>query len=360
MHELPRDLRIGVFQGDHLVREQVIREARRVSVGSAPRNDIRLAGEGLPRRFPLFERTRRGSWFRFTAAMQGLVCFEDEHAELTLDELRDQSRLWHGRYSLHLPEHVHGKVMFGQVSIVFQLVPTREAQAAPPGRWHASLLAGSAAAAVLVCGLVLPSLIEREPSTFHAPPARAPAPRLDEPAAAAPSTPLLLGDPVMLFAALARGDAAAPVGDRAPPAGSGQLRAAAPLPRPNIGAVESRSREAERRIPARAPARAWVADGLLTADVIRAEIERRKGAILSAYERALRHRPDLEGLIEVRFTVDGEGRVGEVAIVRDTLGDPEVAARIVTLLPSWRFPAPAAGPVTWAYPFTFRPAHALP
>jgi len=363
MHRLPRDLRIGVFQGDHLVREQVIHEARRVSVGSAPRNDIRLAGEGLPRTFPLFERTRRGSWFRFTEAMQGLVCFEDEAAELTLDELRCQSRLWHGRYSLHLPEHVHGKVMFGQVSIVFQLVPTRESAALPFAVGYVPWLAGATAAAALLIGLALPSLIGRDPRSPRAQvaPPVAPVETAADPTAA-PPTPLLLGDSVTLFAALAQVGRAVLASGPTVPSDSGQLLSSAPLQGPAVGAIETRARADERRVASRASPKdsAYVADGMLTPEIVAAEIGRRKSAILSAYEHALRRRPDLEGEIEVQFTVDAEGRVTDVAIARDTLGDPEVAARIQTLMPSWRFPAPAAGGVTYAYPFTFRPAQKLP
>jgi TonB family protein len=92
--------------------------------------------------------------------------------------------------------------------------------------------------------------------------------------------------------------------------------------------------------------------------VVTTEIERRKGAIVAAYERALRRDPSLAGRVEVAFTIDARGRASDVAVTVDSLGAPEVAHRILTLLPTWRFPASRGGAQRYAYPFLFRPVGA--
>ncbi len=62
-------------------------------------------------------------------------------------------------------------------------------------------------------------------------------------------------------------------------------------------------------------------------------------------------------MMEVRFTIDGDGSVRRVSGTRDTLRTPELANRIKQIVETWRFPAPLAGaPVQVIYPFTFRRA----
>jgi hypothetical protein len=98
----------------------------------------------------------------------------------------------------------------------------------------------------------------------------------------------------------------------------------------------------------------YAPDGTLNANVVAAEIERRKDAIVAAYEHALRRNPDLAGKIEVQFKVDAHGQVRDVVITRDTLGDGETSERVKSVLASWRLPAPRDGDEYYAYPFTFR------
>jgi hypothetical protein len=85
----------------------------------------------------------------------------------------------------------------------------------------------------------------------------------------------------------------------------------------------------------------WFADATLDAREVASEIDRREGVILASYEHALKRRPELAG--RVRFRIDEEGRVRDVAVVRDTMGDAEVADRIRAVPPTWRLPAPAHG-----------------
>jgi hypothetical protein len=95
-------------------------------------------------------------------------------------------------------------------------------------------------------------------------------------------------------------------------------------------------------------------DGSLAPSVVASEIDRRKRAIRSAYEHALRRDPTLAGQVEVRFTVGPSGQPSDIEVVRDSLDSPEVVERIKTVMPTWRFPTPAGAPQVYSYPFTFK------
>jgi TonB family protein len=104
----------------------------------------------------------------------------------------------------------------------------------------------------------------------------------------------------------------------------------------------------------------YVPDGALTPSVLRSEIERKQDAISSVYERALRHNPSLAGRMELSFIIDSTGRVNNVDISHDSVGDPELEADLKRLVSGWRFPAPPDGEVEVHYPLTFRPKERSP
>jgi hypothetical protein len=127
---------------------------------------------------------------------------------------------------------------------------------------------------------------------------------------------------------------------------------------PRVAAPDSEigERTGERAIRLRDGRRTprYYPDGSLAPSVVAAEIDRRKGAVVSAYEHALRRDPTLEGRVEVRFTVGASGQPSHIQVVRDSLDSPEVIERIKTVMPTWRFPSPAGGAQVYSYPFVFK------
>ena len=82
-------------------------------------------------------------------------------------------------------------------------------------------------------------------------------------------------------------------------------------------------------------------------------IRRRQASLKKAYESSLKNNPNLQGRIELEWTIGADGKVTAVKILSDSVGDAELARKIVRLVKRWRFPA--TGSVsTIRYPLVFR------
>lgn len=92
----------------------------------------------------------------------------------------------------------------------------------------------------------------------------------------------------------------------------------------------------------------------VTPPEIRAEIERRSGAFVAAYERALKDQPALEGTIDVAFTLEKDGSLSDVVVVRDEVGSREINQRVVEAMSTWRLPPPAGGAMRVKTPIQFK------
>jgi outer membrane biosynthesis protein TonB len=82
-------------------------------------------------------------------------------------------------------------------------------------------------------------------------------------------------------------------------------------------------------------------------------VKARMGLIKACYENGLKRNPNLKGKIAIRFTILETGGIADVAAAQNTIGQPEVAACIMSTVRSWRTPFRPAGPVTVEYPFVF-------
>ena len=96
--------------------------------------------------------------------------------------------------------------------------------------------------------------------------------------------------------------------------------------------------------------------GSLDQSQIKSVVTRRMGAINGCYEKQLKRNPKLAGKVRVQFTILESGRVSDVQIVEDTLGDSEVARCMTARMGGWRFPPPAGGTITVRFPFIFEPS----
>jgi len=83
------------------------------------------------------------------------------------------------------------------------------------------------------------------------------------------------------------------------------------------------------------------------------EVRARSGAVQACYHRSLRHNPNLNGKLKVRWTITADGSVSAVQIPEDNMGDASVASCIRGLVSRWRFPAPSKGSVDVVFPFVF-------
>jgi hypothetical protein len=361
---------VGVYCRKELRTQRVIDGKGTISVGREPRNTIVCDGPDVPASFPLVEREPGGCWLNFTEDMHGQVTLAGDATPLSFEELGAIAESHHGRKRLFVSDQAEERVDFGEYTLVLNMQPSRG------GRWagwaHAiNPRARAAVGIIAIVGLAaligLPIVARHGPSPLV--PAAVTTAPTKAPRATAAEAPIVLppmgisvwlGPPMAVVGAIVAPALTLPAISGAPAteaAGSG-LRHATATSAVTVRLQTSGERGRER--PVRAGGAAYFADGMLDPAVLTKEIERRKGAIVAAYEHALRRDPHLAGRVEVEFVIDRRGHVGDVAITLDSLGSAEVARRILTLLPTWRLPAPTSGAQRYAYPFLFRPVFGSP
>jgi hypothetical protein len=117
----PKVLRIGILQAGKIVAERVV-ERESVTIGQAAKNMFALpAATGLPSSFILFEFSAKGYALNFTAGMDGRISL-DEHV-VPLPHLRQShSQKSEGLWSVFLNERSRGKLVIGDLTVLFQFV----------------------------------------------------------------------------------------------------------------------------------------------------------------------------------------------------------------------------------------------
>jgi hypothetical protein len=127
----PKILRIGIIQNGKIVEERLVRKRESVTIGQSTRNTFVVpASNALPRTFTIFELTPAGYAINFSDMMDGRVSLGDQVVALpALRQGRAQKKgeLWH----LLLPERSRGKVVIGDVTVLFQFVTPPPVQPRP-------------------------------------------------------------------------------------------------------------------------------------------------------------------------------------------------------------------------------------
>jgi hypothetical protein len=136
-------LRIGIIQNGKIVEERLVRKRENVTVGQSTKNTFVVpASNHLPRTFVLFELTPAGYALNFTDAMDGRVSLGEQ--VVALPALRQGGKaqrkgdLWH----LMMNDRSRGKVVIGDVTVLFQFVTPPPVQPRPqlPPSVRSSLL----------------------------------------------------------------------------------------------------------------------------------------------------------------------------------------------------------------------------
>jgi TonB family protein len=128
----PKILRIGVIQAGKIIEERLIRQRVTVTIGASARNTIVVPASALPRSFNLFELTGGQYTLRFNDSMDGRVSVGNQ--VLSLDQIRQQNIAQSkggSVLSLQLTEASRGKVLLGEVTLLFQFVTPPPIQPRP-------------------------------------------------------------------------------------------------------------------------------------------------------------------------------------------------------------------------------------
>jgi len=118
----PKVLRIGIVQNRQLVQERWIRHGETVTVGESTKNTFVLPPSQLPKRYQLF--VFRGGRYalHFDQGVAGKISYRN--AVMSLDQLRERGDAVSkgDGYLLPLTERSRGKVMLGDITVLFQFV----------------------------------------------------------------------------------------------------------------------------------------------------------------------------------------------------------------------------------------------
>jgi TonB family protein len=111
--------------------------------------------------------------------------------------------------------------------------------------------------------------------------------------------------------------------------------------------------------PAKGDKRKEAADAIdrfragLNADSVRMVVRHHLPQVRVCYDRALKQKPDLAGIVEIRFTISDKGRVGASSVYRNTSGHDGLGKCLAITIKRWRFPRPVGGAMDFVYPFVF-------
>jgi outer membrane biosynthesis protein TonB len=126
----PKILRIGIIQGGRIVEERLVRERISVTIGQSAKNMFVVPTEALPRSMVMFEVTPQGYALNFTGQMDGRISLGDAVVPLLQLQSRSQARPG-GFFQLPLNEKARGKVMVGDMTLLFQFVTPPPRQPRP-------------------------------------------------------------------------------------------------------------------------------------------------------------------------------------------------------------------------------------
>ncbi|MCU1279937.1 MAG: putative abductin-like protein, partial [bacterium] len=123
--------RIGIIQNGKIVEERLVRKRENVTIGQSTRNTFVVpASNALPRTFTIFELTPAGYAINFSDMMDGRVSLGDQVVALPAlrqGKAQKKGELWH----LLLPDRSRGKVVIGDVTVLFQFVTPPPVQPRP-------------------------------------------------------------------------------------------------------------------------------------------------------------------------------------------------------------------------------------
>lgn len=127
----PKVLRVGVIQGGKIIEERIIRKRETVTVGGSERNHFVINAPGLASRFELFQLVGNDYILNFTESMSGRVGLPA--GVQSLEQLRTSGAARNAgtHFQVKLNDNSRGKVVIGEVTLLFQFVTPPPVQPRP-------------------------------------------------------------------------------------------------------------------------------------------------------------------------------------------------------------------------------------
>ncbi|MBM4318434.1 MAG: energy transducer TonB [Deltaproteobacteria bacterium] len=134
-------LRVGIIQGGRIIEERLLRKRAPVTVGWSPKNTFVIPVTALPPSFMLFELRSDSYFLNFKEGHKGRISLDDGVVDLATLREQGKARRRGDTFSLSLSDKARGKVVLGEVTLLFQFVtppplpPKLKLPAAARGGW---------------------------------------------------------------------------------------------------------------------------------------------------------------------------------------------------------------------------------
>lgn len=116
-------LRIGIVQNGKIVEERLVRKRADVTIGQSAKNTFVVpASSALPKSFTLFSLDGAGYGLNFSDGMDGRIAFDQSTAPQALAQVRSKAQKRGDFYHMPLPDKSRGKVIIGDLTVLFQFV----------------------------------------------------------------------------------------------------------------------------------------------------------------------------------------------------------------------------------------------
>jgi hypothetical protein len=127
----PKILRIGIIQGGRIVEERLVRRRENITIGQSAKNMFVVPSDVLPRHWLLFEVSGDRYIAHFSEGMDARIAVGSEI--ISLAQLRQSGKIQRRGQSFALPldERSRGKIVLGDMTILFQFVTPPPPQPRP-------------------------------------------------------------------------------------------------------------------------------------------------------------------------------------------------------------------------------------
>ncbi len=116
-------LRVGIIQGGRIIEERLLRKREPVTIGWSPKNSFVVpAASTLPRSYVLFDLRGDRYVLNFREGSKGRVSVNGGALDLAELVRQGKARKRSGGYQFELEEGARGKVVVGEVTLLFQFV----------------------------------------------------------------------------------------------------------------------------------------------------------------------------------------------------------------------------------------------
>ena len=117
----PKVLRIGIIQGGKIIEERRMKRRETISIGQSPKASFIVNAPTMPKSFDVFEYSGNQYFMRFTDEMDGRIQLSGD-AVSDFKVLKAEASKRGNAFAVKLNDKSRGKLMLGDVTILFQFV----------------------------------------------------------------------------------------------------------------------------------------------------------------------------------------------------------------------------------------------